>query len=73
VVASTLDKLPEMVGEARCVPPNDPAALAARMTELWTDAELRRSEGHELIARVRDRHTEQLYVSRLLDLYARLR
>src|SRR5918995_2843335 len=32
VIASTLGALPEIVGAARCVPPNDPAALAARMT-----------------------------------------
>ena len=70
VVASSLGALPESVGAARCVPPNDPAALAERMTALWTDPELRRTEGDLLIARARSRHGEGEYVSRLLDLYA---
>jgi glycosyltransferase involved in cell wall biosynthesis len=69
VVASSLGALPEVVGTARCVPPNDPAALAARMTALWADPELRRSDGEELIVRARAGHTEALYVSRLLELY----
>jgi glycosyltransferase involved in cell wall biosynthesis len=72
VVASKLGALPELVGAARCVPPNDPAALAARMTALWGDPELRRTEGDLLIARARARHGEGEYVSRLLDLYAPL-
>ena len=69
VVASTLGALPEMVGAARCVPPNDPAALAARMTALWGDPELRRADGDELIARARAHHAEQAYVERLLAVY----
>src|ERR671910_738777 len=57
VIASTLGALPEIVGAARCVPPNDPAALAARMTALWADPELRRADGDELIARARAHHS----------------
>jgi len=71
VIASTLGALPEMVGAARCLPPNDPAALAARMTALWADPELRRSDGDELIARARAHHSERAYVERLLTVYAR--
>ena len=70
VVASTLGALPEMVGAARCVPPNDPAVLAARVTALWEDPELRRAEGELLIARARAHHGESDYMSRLLELYA---
>ena len=70
VVASNLGALPEMVGAARCVPPNDPAALAARMTALWEDPELRRAEGDLLIARARAHHSESDYLARLLELYA---
>jgi glycosyltransferase involved in cell wall biosynthesis len=70
VVASTLGALPEMVGAARCVPPNDATALAARMTALWADPELRRADGDELIARARAHHSEQAYVERLLAVYA---
>jgi glycosyltransferase involved in cell wall biosynthesis len=73
VVASNLGALPEIVGAARCVPPNDPAALATRMTGLWADPELRRADGDELIARARAGHREDLYVGRLLDLYSRSR
>ena len=70
VIASTLGALPEIVGSARCVPPNDPAALAARMTALWDDPDLRRIDGDRLIARARAHHSESGYVSRLLELYA---
>ena len=70
VVASGLGALPEIVARHRCVPPNDPAALAARMTALWTDPELRRSDGDELIARAREHHSERAYVERLLAVYA---
>jgi glycosyltransferase involved in cell wall biosynthesis len=52
------------------VPPNDPSALAARMTALWEDPELRRSEGDDLIARARAQHSEENYVERLLAMYA---
>jgi glycosyltransferase involved in cell wall biosynthesis len=70
VVASDLGALPEIVGATRCVPPNDPAALAARMTALWEDPELRRSHGDDLIARARAQHSEENYVERLLAMYA---
>jgi glycosyltransferase involved in cell wall biosynthesis len=70
VVASTLGALPEIAGADRCVPPNDADALAARMTRLWADPELRRSEGDELIARARAHHSEQAYIERLLAVYA---
>jgi glycosyltransferase involved in cell wall biosynthesis len=70
VLASTLGALPEIVGAARCVPPNDAAALAARMTALWADPELRRADGDELIARARAHHSEQAYVERLFAVYA---
>lgn len=70
VVASKLGGLPELVGAARCVPPNDPAALAARMTALWEAPDLRRAEGDELIARARARYSEPAYLERLLALYA---
>ena len=73
VIGSTLGALPEIVGAARCVPPNEPAALAERMTALWADPELRRADGDELIARARAGHSEEQYVRVLLDLYSRLR
>jgi glycosyltransferase involved in cell wall biosynthesis len=70
VLASRLGGLPELVGAARCLPENDPDALAARMTALWEDPELRRADGDELIARARSGHSEPGYLERLLALYA---
>jgi glycosyltransferase involved in cell wall biosynthesis len=72
VVASRLGGLPELVGAERCVPPNDPAALAARLRDLWEEPDRRRREGEALIARARERHGEEAYVARLLELYGRL-
>jgi glycosyltransferase involved in cell wall biosynthesis len=73
VIASNLGALPELVGQERCVPANDPHALAARMRKLWRDPELRKGEGDTLIARARASHAEQAYVERLLDIYGRSR
>jgi glycosyltransferase involved in cell wall biosynthesis len=73
VIASSLGALPELVGEERCVPANDPHALAARMRRLWREPELRRSEGDALIERARAGHGERDYLERLLDVYGRSR
>jgi glycosyltransferase involved in cell wall biosynthesis len=64
--------LPELIGEKRCVPLNDAAALAARMRELWQDPERRRADGEELLARARRRHGEARFMQELLGIYARL-
>lgn len=73
VVASRLGGLPELIGEERCVPPNDAASLAARMCALWEDRELRRVDGEALLAVARERHAEHRYRHNLLSLYARVR
>jgi glycosyltransferase involved in cell wall biosynthesis len=72
VVASALGGLPEILGGERCVAPNDPAGLAARMRELHDDANLRRREGDALLARVRENHSEERFTGALLELYSRL-
>ena len=72
VIASRTGSLPEIVGDERCVPRRDPAALAAAMRRLWGDPELRRAEGEALHARVRRRHSEDRYTRDLLALYARV-
>jgi glycosyltransferase involved in cell wall biosynthesis len=72
VVASRLGALPELIGEERCIPPNDPEALAGRLIELWRDPGLRRAEGEVLIARARERHGEGRYMRELLGVYERL-
>jgi glycosyltransferase involved in cell wall biosynthesis len=70
VIASRLGGLPELIGAERCVPPNDPHALAARMRNLWTDPERRVRDGDVLIERARANHAEALYIERLRGLYA---
>lgn len=72
VVASRMGGLPELLGEERCLAANDPAALAGRMGQLWSDQELRRAEGEHLLARARDRHSQERYVGDLVALYERV-
>jgi glycosyltransferase involved in cell wall biosynthesis len=72
VVASALGAPPEMLGSERCVAPNDPAGLAARMRELWEQRELRAAEGELLVARARAAHGEQSFTRALLELYGRV-
>jgi glycosyltransferase involved in cell wall biosynthesis len=72
VVASRLGGLPELIGEERCIPPNDPDALAGRLGELWADPQRRRAEGEALMARARERHGEGWYMHELLGIYERI-
>jgi glycosyltransferase involved in cell wall biosynthesis len=72
VVATRMGGVPELIGAERCVPMGDPAALAERMRALWDGPELRRSDGEALIARARERHSEERFTAALLDLYERL-
>jgi glycosyltransferase involved in cell wall biosynthesis len=73
VIASDLGGLPELLGAERCVAPNDPHALAARIRHLWRDPERRSREGDELMARARAGHDEVRYAARLLEIYAAAR
>jgi glycosyltransferase involved in cell wall biosynthesis len=72
VVASRLGGLPELIGAERCVPPNDPEALAARLGALWADPDGRRKEGEALRSAARERHGEARYTRDLVGLYERL-
>ena len=72
VVASRLGGLPELIGEERCVPPNDSEALAGRLGELWADPSRRAAEGDALMARARERHGEGRYTKELLGIYERI-
>lgn len=72
VLVSTLGAPAELAGAERAVPPNDPAALATRMSALWGDPDERGHEGDALLARAADGHGERAYVRGLLGLYERL-
>jgi glycosyltransferase involved in cell wall biosynthesis len=72
VLASRLGGLPELIGPERCIDPNDPEALADRLSELWADPERRRTEGEALMQRARERHREDRYTRALLGLYERI-
>ena len=71
VIATRGGALTELVGAQRCVPRDDPAAMAERLRELWVDPVLRRAEGDELISRVRERYGRERFTRELLDLYSR--
>lgn len=72
VVANAMGGLPELLGEGRCVPLGDGEAFARRLRALWEDRDLRQAEGESLLARARERHSEERYVRNMLDLYARV-
>ncbi|HEY7633670.1 MAG TPA: glycosyltransferase family 4 protein [Thermoleophilaceae bacterium] len=72
VIATRAGALTELVGGQRCVPRDDPAAMADRLRDLWRDPARRRGEGNELIARVRERFSRERFTRELLDLYARV-
>ena len=70
VLVSTLGAPPELAGEERSVPPNDPELLAARMAELWDSPDLRGREGDAVLARANEGHGEKAYLRSLLSVYA---
>jgi glycosyltransferase involved in cell wall biosynthesis len=70
VVATKSGGVPELIGAERCVPMADSASLADRLRALWSDPDLRRQEGEQLLARARDHHSEQRYTRDLLAIYA---
>jgi glycosyltransferase involved in cell wall biosynthesis len=71
VIGSRLGALPELLGAERCLPANDPHAVAARMRQLWCEPERRRRDGNALIARARERHSEERHMELLLETYRR--
>jgi glycosyltransferase involved in cell wall biosynthesis len=72
VVVARSGALPEIAGEAACVPRGDALALAGRMHDLWEDPERRAAEGDAGIERARDRFGEERYVRDLLAVYERV-
>ena len=71
VVATRSGGVPELIGAERCVPRGEPAAMAERMRALWGDPGRRREDGEALLARAREHHSEERYLSDLLALYDR--
>jgi glycosyltransferase involved in cell wall biosynthesis len=71
VVATRSGGVPELIGAERCVPRGDATAMAGRMRTLWGDPALRREEGEALLARAKERHSEERYLRDLLALYER--
>jgi glycosyltransferase involved in cell wall biosynthesis len=69
IVATRSGGVPELIGAERCVPMADAPALAEAMRVLWSDPDRRRREGEDLLARVRERHSEQRYLQDLLAIY----
>jgi glycosyltransferase involved in cell wall biosynthesis len=72
VLATRMGGLPELIGPERCLPLNDPQALADRLRELWDHPERRSADGDALLERARRRHAEERYLGALLDLYERV-
>ena len=72
VLGTLYGALPELLGEERCLPLGDPGPFADRLRDLWDDPEQRRDEGESLLARARERHSEERYSRDLLGLYERL-
>ena len=70
VLVTTLGAPPELAGQERSIPPNDPEALAVRMAELWDEPDLRGREGDAVLARANDGHGERAYLRSLMSVYA---
>ena len=72
VLASRLGGLPELIGPERCLPANATEPLARRLRELWDDPARRRAEGDALLARARERHSQERWTADLLAIYGRV-
>jgi glycosyltransferase involved in cell wall biosynthesis len=70
VLVTTLGAPPELAGQERSIPPNDPEALATRMAELWDEPDLRGRDGDAVLARANDGHGERAYLRSLMSVYA---
>jgi glycosyltransferase involved in cell wall biosynthesis len=72
VLATRMGGMPELIGADRCLPLNDPDAFAERLRDLWDDPQQRAADGDVLLARARERHSEERYTRELLGLYGRV-
>jgi glycosyltransferase involved in cell wall biosynthesis len=69
VIATRSGGVPGLIGRDRCVRLGDGVALAARLSDLWSDPDGRRSEGERLLTRVRGQHSERRYLRDLMAIY----
>jgi glycosyltransferase involved in cell wall biosynthesis len=75
LIASRLGGLAEIVQDrvtGLLVPPQDPAALAAAMTELWNNEDSANEMGARAWAYAKEQFSPAKQTSRLVDLYAGL-
>jgi glycosyltransferase involved in cell wall biosynthesis len=72
VVATRSGGVPELIGTEHCVALGDVGALSEGLKALWSAPAERREQGEQLLARARERHSEERYLSDLLGIYARL-
>jgi glycosyltransferase involved in cell wall biosynthesis len=72
VLATRSGGVPELIGAERCVALGDAQALAEGLRALWGDPAGRREQGEQLLARARERHSEERYLRELLGVYERL-
>jgi glycosyltransferase involved in cell wall biosynthesis len=73
VIASRAGALPEIVGEERCVPRGDAAALADRMSALWRAPAARAADGEEGIRTARERFGRERFTDALSAVYAEVK
>jgi glycosyltransferase involved in cell wall biosynthesis len=69
VVATPMGGLPELIGAESCVAAE---AFPERVATLWADPNDRRRAGDALLARVRERHSQERFGTGLLSLYRAL-
>jgi glycosyltransferase involved in cell wall biosynthesis len=71
-VGAAVGSLPELQDGSRAVPPGNPEALAMALQELLADSDARRSMGARALAKVHERFSLDVAVSRLRALYDEL-
>jgi glycosyltransferase involved in cell wall biosynthesis len=69
VLGSTRGGVPELVGSEAALSPDDPAAWAVALRELWDDPVRRAAAGAAALARARTRHAPDVYYGELMRVY----
>jgi len=70
VLGSDRGGLPELIGEQRTLPVDDPAAWATALGALWSDPAARAAAGDDALARARSRHSPEAWYAGLMEVYA---